>query len=148
MEYLKIESEPEVRIDSYVIDNGEVVWFKINVKIDDREWSVSHRYNEFDELHAKLKKIGSNGVGQGSFEVKLPPKKFRPNQDFLEKRKEELCEYIKNLFEFYQRNIPTKLADFLFFYKYQPNGLVLQLYQFLKKVGTLIGTLKLKLILE
>lgn len=131
MENLKVSTDPEVSISSYQIDDAEVVWFKLIIKVDGREWNVAHRYNEFDELHSKLRKTHNN---QGhEFDVKLPPKKFRPKADFLDKRKDELQIYLRELLQFYHRNIPIKLADFLLFYKYQPNGLVLQLYEFLKK---------------
>ena len=136
MENLKVSTDPEVSISSYHIDDTEVVWFKLIIKVGDREWSVAHRYNEFDELHSKLRKT-HNGQGR-ELDVKLPPKKFRPNADFLDKRKDELHIYLRELLQFYHRNIPIKLADFLLFYKYQPNGLVLQLYEFLKKVFNLV----------
>ena len=77
-------------------------------------------------MHQKLKK-------NSNFNVKLPPKKFRPKSDFLEKRREELEQYLIQVLEFCDRKIPLKLSEFLLLYKFQPNALVHQLADFLKK---------------
>ena len=82
--------------------------------------------SEFDDLHQKLKK-------NSNFNVKLPPKKFRPKSDFLEKRREELEQYLIQVLEFCDKKIPLKLSEFLLLYKFQPNALVHQLADFLKK---------------
>ena len=154
---IKIPEVPLVSIESYSTDSEEVVWFTIQIKLKDREWTVNHRFNygsrslqlirlvptrwhlysinqsysktiqsEFDDLHQKLKK-------NSNFNVKLPPKKFRPKSDFLEKRREELEQYLIQVLEFCDKKIPLKLSEFLLLYKFQPNALVHQLADFLKK---------------
>ena len=154
---ITIPEAPTVSIGGYSTDSEEVVWFTIQIKLKDREWTVNHRFNygsrslllrvitlpvggrhpanqkqsktiqsEFDDLHQKLKK-------NSNFNVKLPPKKFRPKSDFLEKRREELEQYLIQVLEFCDRKIPLKLSEFLLLYKFQPNALVHQLADFLKK---------------
>ena len=150
---ITIPEVPVVSIEGYSTDSEEVVWFTIQIKLKDREWTVNHRFNygsrslllpdsqggaysrsnqsktgqsEFDDLHQKLKK-------NSNFNVKLPPKKFRPKSDFLEKRREELEQYLIQVLEFCDRKIPLKLSEFLLLYKFQPNALVHQLADFLKK---------------
>ena len=152
---ITIPEVPIVSIEGYSTDSEEVVWFTIQIKLKDREWTVNHRFNygsrslllsdwcsqggacswsnqsktaqsEFDDLHQKLKK-------NSNFNVKLPPKKFRPKSDFLEKRRDELEQYLIQVLEFCDRKIPLKLSEFLLLYKFQPNALVHQLADFLKK---------------
>ena len=90
-----------------------MVRFQVGVSINGRQWSVEHRYNEFDELHTKLKKHSPE------LKVKLPPKKFRPSGDYLEKRRIELGTYLNELLDFYELKIPLCLSQFLFFFKFQ-----------------------------
>ena len=92
---------------------------------------VDRRYSEFAALHASLKSHSRD------LNVKLPPKKLRPSSEFLSKRLSELDEYLKNIVEDYGETLPIKLTDFLHFFKFEPHGLVHQLYQCIKEVITL-----------
>lgn len=121
-----VPQAPDIKVESYTTDSEEVVWFEIRVKLLDREWTVSHRFNEFDDLHQKLKK-------NSNISTKLPPKKFRPNSDFLERRREDLERYLLEIVECCGCRIPIKLSEFLLFYKFQPNALLNQLADFLSK---------------
>ena len=93
---------------------------------------VDRRYSEFAALHASLKSHSRD------LNVKLPPKKLRPSSEFLSKRLSELDEYIKDIVEYYGETLPIKLTDFLHFFKFEPHGLVHQLYQCIKEVITLL----------
>ena len=42
---IKIPEVPLVSIESYSTDSEEVVWFTIQIKLKDREWTVNHRFN-------------------------------------------------------------------------------------------------------
>ena len=42
---IKIPEVPIVSIPSYSTDSEEVVWFTIQIKLKDREWTVNHRFN-------------------------------------------------------------------------------------------------------
>ena len=99
-----------------------MVRFQVGVSINGRQWSVEHRYNEFDELHTKLKKHSPE------LKVKLPPKKFRPSGDYLEKRRIELGTYLNELLDFYELKIPLCLSQFLFFFKFQVSFILEEVY--------------------
>ena len=76
------------------------------------KWEVRRRYNEFLSLHEKLVDVGVDKDG-------LPPKKILGNKDpaFLIKRRKELETYLQSTFHFLEKNVPTVLADFLYFDK-------------------------------
>jgi Zn-dependent M32 family carboxypeptidase len=68
--------------------------YKIEVQKGDQTWSVARRYNDFDALHTKLKKIHPN------VKLKLPKKKLIGNnfdRDFIIKRQIGLNEYIQQV---------------------------------------------------
>ena len=46
MSELSISALPEIAINSYLIDESEIVWFNIEIINDGRRWTVSHRYND------------------------------------------------------------------------------------------------------
>ena len=58
---------------------------------------------------------------------------FRPNGDYLEKRRVELGTYLDEVFTHFDRSIPLPLSQFLHFFKFQPNALLHQLHGFLAK---------------
>jgi len=125
---IQLPEQPGIEVTGFAVDQlDEVVRFNVEVRIQGRLWIVSHRYNEFDDLHAKLKKSVS------SLSVKLPPKKFRPTGDYLEKRRVELGSYLNELIAFFELRIPLCLSQFLHFFKFQPNALLHQLHGFLEK---------------
>ena len=42
---ITIPEAPTVSIGGYSTDSEEVVWFTIQIKLKDREWTVNHRFN-------------------------------------------------------------------------------------------------------
>lgn len=42
---ITIPEVPIVSIEGYSTDSEEVVWFTIQIKLKDREWTVNHRFN-------------------------------------------------------------------------------------------------------
>jgi len=97
-----------------IINEESVTYYVIIVQIEDVKWEVRRRYNEFLSLHEKLVDVGVDKDG-------LPPKKILGNKDpaFLIKRRKELETYLQSTFHFLEKNVPTVLADFLHFDKYE-----------------------------
>lgn len=94
--------------------------YAIEVQINEHKWCVEKRYSEFLEFdRQRFKHL------KQSF---LPPKKLLGNQDqeFLNKRRQELEQYLRTVFElevWLQKKkrhvaIPRILAKFLDFHKY------------------------------
>ncbi|XP_076315050.1 uncharacterized protein LOC143227494 [Tachypleus tridentatus] len=82
-------------------------------------WTVKRRYNEFRELQEKL-------VAHWNVEKSLlPPKKFFGNQSetFIQNRQVDLEIYLQNLLHRF-RVLPTPLANFLDFHKYEVRTIV------------------------
>ena len=73
MTHVILDEVPLIEILSFEIDESDVVWYNISVSVGDRSWRVTHRYSEFDSLQSSLKT-----------DKKLPPKKLRPSNEFLE----------------------------------------------------------------
>ncbi|CAB3233274.1 unnamed protein product [Arctia plantaginis] len=91
-----------------------VTYYKITVKVGTIQWTVLHRYSDFVELHEKL--VSDHGVAKEL----LPPKKVIRNKTpkFVEQRKEALCEYLKNVFNYLRLTMPSQFAQFLDFHLY------------------------------
>lgn len=91
-----------------------VTYYKITVKVGSVNWSVSHRYSEFVELHDKL--VSDHGVTKEW----LPPKKVIRNKTpkFIEQRREALNEYLKRVLNYLKLSMPYDFAHFLDFHLY------------------------------
>ena len=51
MSFITLDAAPRVAIESFCIDDNDVVWYDISVSVGERRWTLSHRYSEFDALH-------------------------------------------------------------------------------------------------
>ncbi|ODM97407.1 Nischarin [Orchesella cincta] len=93
------------------------IWYKIQVEILDMYWFVERRYSDFEALNKKL--VDSQGIPRDN--VVLPPKKFIGNKDpeFVEKRRQQLDEYLKNVIQLLGQNPPEDLAQFLNLYDFE-----------------------------
>lgn len=91
-----------------------VTYYKIVVKVGPVQWDVYHRYSDFVELHDRL--VTDHGVSKEL----LPPKKVIGNKTtkFVEKRREALNEYLKNVFNYLKLTMPSEFAHFLDFHLY------------------------------
>ena len=90
------------------INEDNITFYELQIKIEDIEWSVKRRFREFVELHDK---IVEHGVDKDS----LPHKKLIGNKDpsFIMKRRRELESYLQSVFRFLQHSLPQELAIFL-----------------------------------
>ncbi|XP_026461525.1 nischarin [Ctenocephalides felis] len=112
-DFQKYNNETKISVTSTEeIDN--VIYYLIEVKIDKIKWVVKHRYKDFSELHESL--VNDHGVAKDT----LPPKKVIRNKcpNFIEKRREGLEEYLKNLLVYLQKTMPREFATFLDMDKY------------------------------
>ncbi|GFN84539.1 hypothetical protein PoB_001104500 [Plakobranchus ocellatus] len=93
--------------------------YVITVSVGSYSWTVKHRYSEFHELHEKL---------TASYKLDktlLPPKKIFGNQSesFIKKRQRELEIYLQTIILYLAQHIPSCLAYFLDFDKYEIHGI-------------------------
>ncbi|CAL1531489.1 unnamed protein product [Lymnaea stagnalis] len=91
----------------------------ISVTVGPYAWTVKHRYSEFHDLHERL---------TASFKLDktlLPPKKLFGNQTeaFIKKRQRELEIYLQTIILYLAQHIPSCLAFFLDFDKYEIHGI-------------------------
>ncbi|CAG5131179.1 unnamed protein product, partial [Candidula unifasciata] len=91
----------------------------ITVTVGAYTWTVKHRYSEFYDLHEKLT------VSHKLDRSLLPPKKIFGNQteSFIKKRQRELEIYLQTVIMFLAQRIPSCLAYFLDFDKYEIHGI-------------------------
>ncbi|CAG5089428.1 Oidioi.mRNA.OKI2018_I69.PAR.g12213.t1.cds [Oikopleura dioica] len=136
MRTISILNPIEISIESFEIDSKDVAWYKIIIKTSDRTWSVLKRYSEFDSLHSNIK---SKIKG-----VKIPPKKIRKSEDFLQSRKNELEKYLNEVIEEVSETVPMDLVTFLKLDSFEPYSIVSELALTLqKKKSTLLSSLQL-----
>ncbi|KAK0183125.1 hypothetical protein PV327_001195 [Microctonus hyperodae] len=97
-----------IKIPSYEIIDG-VTYYIIEVKVDDVNWTLKHRYNEFAELHEIL--VSEHCVEKDL----LPPKKLigNKNESFIEKRRVGLAIYLNSVYNYLKKTMPRELALFL-----------------------------------
>jgi len=110
----QLSSETRIWIPNVINDEETgAIFYQIKVKVDHVEWDVLHRYSDFVTLHDKL-------VEEGIDRDLLPPKKLLGNKEpaFLMKRRKDLESYIQGIFHFLAVNLPTVLAEFLHFTRY------------------------------
>lgn len=95
-------------------DISNVIFYKIQVNVGGIKWTVSHRYNEFFELHNQL--ICDHGVSKDI----LPSKKIIRNKtpQFIENRRKGLEEYLTKIFIYLKRRMPKTFLEFLHFHLY------------------------------
>lgn len=95
-------------------------FYVIKIDIGDVSWTVTRRYSEFAKLHQTL--VADHGV----FGDILPPKKVIGNKDeqFIEKRRLALDQYLSNIVRFLQKTMPKDLALFLNFYQFDISYIV------------------------
>ena len=126
MRTINILNPIEISIESFEIDSKDVAWYKIIIKTSDRTWSVLKRYSEFDALHSNIK---SKIKG-----VKIPPKKIRKSEDFLQSRKNELEKYLNEVIQEVGDTVPMDLVTFLKLDCFEPYSIVSDLALTLQKV--------------
>jgi len=138
MKSVKILNPIELSIESFEIDTKDIAWYKIIVKTcETRTWSVLRRYSEFDTLHSNIK---SNIKG-----IKLPPKKIRKSDDFLQSRKNELEKYLNEVIEEVKENFPVELVKFLKLDSFEPYSVLTELTVLLKGIKKCIQLSSLQL---
>ncbi|KAL5280818.1 NISCH family protein [Megaselia abdita] len=111
--FFKNSKQSSVDIPKY-LEINKTVFYEIHVKVKDVEWTLQRRYNEFHELNERLVK------DQGLSKQLLPPKKIvgNKNAQFLEQRRTQLEEYIKNLLHFFRLTMPRTFVEFINLNKY------------------------------
>lgn len=89
-----------------------VTYYKIEVNVADVKWGVSHRYNDFYDLHNIL--VVDHGVSKDI----LPPKKAIRNKcpDFIESRRRGLEAYLRSILNYLKRTMPRIFVEFLEFH--------------------------------
>ena len=105
--------------------------YEIHCAVENVWWSVKHRYSEFADLHEKL--MQTHALPKDI----LPPKKIFGNQSpsFVNKRREELEMYLKNVLEFLQNVYPIELLEFLDFPNVEMEGILASLAEQLYTQG-------------
>lgn len=103
----------EINIPNVEIDNN-VIYYVVEIKMNELKWSVKHRYNDFYDLHQTL--IVDHGVSKDS----LPPKKVINNKcpEFIQMRKEGLETYLRNILNYLKRTMPRIFTNFLDFHHF------------------------------
>lgn len=111
--FIKYRNDSTVSVDEATTKDN-VTYYKITVKVGPVNWTVQHRYSDFDELHDKL--VSDHGVAKEL----LPPKKVIRNKTpkFIEHRREALNDYLKNVFNYLRLTMPHEFAHFLDFHLY------------------------------
>lgn len=92
--------------------------YEIEVNLQPFHWNVNHRYSEFRELHDKL--TSQYGIDKNL----LPPKKLFGNQSemFIKCRQMDLQLYLQKVLQQF-KVLPSVLAEFLDFSKYEIHGI-------------------------
>lgn len=93
---------------------SNITYYIIRVTVGDIKWTVSHRYNDFFEMHNKL--VIDHGVSKDI----LPSKKVIRNKCpvFIETRRKGLENYLKNVLHYLKRTMPKIFVKFLDFHLY------------------------------
>ncbi|XP_061542796.1 nischarin isoform X2 [Phycodurus eques] len=104
-------------VSSELVENYTV--YIIEVVDGEHKWTVKHRYSDFHDLHEKL--VVENKVDRRL----LPPKKMlgKNSKSLVERRQKELELYLQLLLRQFPGATPTPLAAFLFFNRYESNGI-------------------------
>ncbi|XP_030827981.1 nischarin [Strongylocentrotus purpuratus] len=130
------DTTPGFTRDIRIISTAEVekhTVYTIQVCVDDCQWTVQHRYSEFNDLHEKL-------VSLGRVERSLlPPKRLLGNmsKSFIERRQRDLEAYLQKVISS-SRLLPKPLLLFLEFDIYDINGVSQALAAELFEKGDLI----------
>lgn len=111
--FLNHRDSSTARVDEATTKDS-VTYYKITVTVGSVQWDVYHRYSDFVELHDRL--VADHGVAKEL----LPPKKVIRNKTpkFVEKRREALNDYLKDVFNYLKPTMPTEFAHFLDFHLY------------------------------
>ncbi|XP_013139729.1 PREDICTED: nischarin [Papilio polytes] len=111
--FIKYRNDSTVSVDE-ACTKENVTYYLITVNVGPVNWTVRHRYSDFDELHDKL--VSDHGVAKEL----LPPKKVIRNKTpkFIEQRREGLNDYLKNVFNYLKLTMPYIFAHFLDFHIY------------------------------
>ena len=112
------ESPVIINIPEVVTEDG-VTLYMIVVEIGTVQYKVKQRYSKFESLHNKL-------VEEGVEKDLLPPKKLLGNKEpaFIMKRRKDLETYLRTIFHFFEKNLPSVLAEFLEFQVYDIHYIV------------------------
>ncbi|KAI8782208.1 nischarin isoform X2 [Biomphalaria glabrata] len=99
--------------------NEHFTVYIISVTVGSYAWTVKHRYSEFHDLHERL------SASYKLDKTLLPPKKLFGNQTeaFIKKRQKELEIYLQTIILCLAQHIPSSLAYFLDFDKYEIHGI-------------------------
>lgn len=107
------QNETSINI-SGVEEVGAVTYYKIEINVGDVKWGVSHRYNDFYDLHNIL--VVDHGVSKDI----LPPKKAIRNKtpEFIETRRRGLEAYLRSVLNYLKRTMPKIFVEFLNFHAF------------------------------
>ncbi|XP_041348841.1 nischarin-like isoform X2 [Gigantopelta aegis] len=134
-----VSASSTIRITSAVSVETYTVYV-IEVTLGTYSWTVRHRYSDFHELHEKLV------AGYKLDKSLLPPKKLFGNQteSFIKKRQNELEIYLQTVLYYLAPKIPTVLAFFLDFNRYEIHGITQALAEELYNRGeSILQTLEM-----
>lgn len=95
-------------------ETGGITFYKIHINVAGVQWTVSHRYSEFYELHNQL--VLEHGLSKDI----LPPKRVIRNKCpvFIETRKNALSTYLRSVLNYLKRTMPRIFLEFLEFHEY------------------------------
>ncbi|XP_077545008.1 nischarin-like isoform X4 [Haemaphysalis longicornis] len=105
--------------------------YRIQVRVTPYCWVAKHRYSDFKELHAKLRR--SHHVER----TLLPPGKLLGRQaaSFVQQRQAELEHYLVTLVHHFADGLPLPLARFLLFHQFEVRTVVSDLAERLFETG-------------
>ncbi|XP_044764951.1 nischarin [Coccinella septempunctata] len=96
------------------LEKEGVTLYEIKISVGDIFWIVTHRYNDFFELHTKL--VNDHGVAKDI----LPSKKLIRSKcpQFIDTRRKGLELYLQKLLKFLKLTMPRIFLEFLNFHVY------------------------------
>ncbi|KAG4080313.1 hypothetical protein HA402_010805 [Bradysia odoriphaga] len=110
---LKHFAETTIKIPHYHLVDG-TTFYDIHVAVGKVNWTVQHRFKEFDELNEKLV------TGHSISSDLMPPKKVLGNRnpEFLVQRQKLLEIYLQKVLIFFRYTMCREFVEFLDFNKY------------------------------
>lgn len=96
------------------LEKDGVTLYEIKISVGDTFWMVTHRYNDFFELHTKL--VNDHGVVKDI----LPSKKLIRSKcpQFIDTRRKGLEIYLQKVLKFLKLTMPRVFLEFLDFHVY------------------------------
>lgn len=111
--YHQNPSHLEVTVPSYETIDG-ITYYNIRISCwHNIDWTVRHRYKDFNELHERL-------IQRSLAKELLPGKKVLGNKNvrFLEQRQADLQKYLQTVAHIMQHTMPIELVNFFDLHRY------------------------------